>query len=89
MSVQGDTEDEFEGQKTISGKLGRTKGNQLILNDVFLIVENREERKALEEKYFNKRLEVTGDVYVHRCEPEEECPEEGYMRYMTNIKYPD
>lgn len=88
MSVQGDTEDEFEGQKTISGKLGRTKGNQLILNDVFLIVENREERKALEEKYFNKRLEVTGDVYVHRCEPEEECPEEGYMRYMTNIKYP-
>lgn len=87
MSGQGVTEDEFEGKKTISGQLGRTKGNQLILNDVFLIVEDRQERKELEEKYFNKHLEVTGDVYVHRCEPEEQCPEEGYMRYMTNIEF--
>lgn len=85
-------EQEFLGQKTITGTLHSTKGNQAMVAGIILPMDyvTEPESRRWKERLMQlkgKKIEIKGDVYRYHCGPEEQCLEQGYIDHFTNIDY--
>jgi hypothetical protein len=76
--------DQHKGKITLSGILQRTKGDCLVIDGVFLRLPRADESKLAAE-FGSAELLVTGDLFRHTCEPEKQCPEEGYIDYLSGL----
>jgi hypothetical protein len=81
--------DEPLGEKTLTGKLMSTKGNQATVNGVILsrsyVFDEHRRWKPELMALKNKRVTVTGEVIRHWCGPYEQCLEQGYIDRMVEI----
>jgi hypothetical protein len=76
--------DQHKGNVTLRGTLRRTKGGRLVIDGV-LVSLSRADREKLVTEFGNAEVLVTGDLFRHTCEREEQCPEEGYIDYLSNL----
>jgi len=76
--------DEFEGSRTLHGQLKKTKGNQMVVEGVILVFDDPLRGEEMW-RDLGKDVELRGDFYTHHCDPEEQCPEEGYIQYLRNV----
>ncbi|MEM7038445.1 MAG: hypothetical protein AAF570_15785 [Bacteroidota bacterium] len=85
-------EDEFLGNKVITGKLTTTKGAQpmidgIMLNLDFVREEGAKTWKPEFEKLKGKKVELKGDVWRHHCGPHEQCLQQGYIDSFRSLEY--
>lgn len=84
---------EFQGIKTITGKLLTTKGDRplingiIILDDIYLKPESRHAWKDEYKKLIGKNVKIRGELYLHSCAPFEQCMNTGVIKYLKNVDF--
>lgn len=90
LDYEGRTE--YEGEKTIVGILGTTKGHQAMVNGIILgndFLDDKETHRWKKEYLAmkGKKVEVKGHHYIYYCGPMEQCLSQGYIPYLRDIEY--
>lgn len=89
-SENSEREDTVEQNAVVRGQTRLTKGDQIMVNDIFLSSQQVKMTSLTEEQLAGKTIELKGDVATHYCGKYNQClgGENGnYLKYLKNIEY--
>lgn len=73
------------GRQTLRGVLKRSKGDHLVVEGVFLLVEDRARRLELL-ALVGKEVEASGRCVRYAFDFDEQSPQEGYMDFLEGFE---
>ncbi|MFA6427319.1 MAG: hypothetical protein WCW16_02635 [Candidatus Magasanikbacteria bacterium] len=83
-------DDLIQKNQIVQGTARLSKGDQIIVNDIFLSEEQVKQTSLTEEQLDGKIIKMKGDITTQYCDIHDQCISNGtdnYVKFIQNLEY--